>query len=906
MATFPSIETVLLDVHQSLGLKQSQSDTKRKFSSGQMRLTKHQKMFEEVLTEIFDALELDGQPRADFLKNLMEIGNAYKGLECKTWTFDADSRQVLWMALGYFFMPGVARHTAFWNLQCNLDRGMPRGSFWYLPEVLAEENEAKVILPVAQVIDWLSDLAGGSIERLSEARTRAGTVLGDDGTAPFTRTLYNWRKGTLPYRDKIHQFFSGETEIHFAGAFELDKTQPFERQFSDTLCFVDEKKLDEGALRREIAIGDEQDISRIITGHGTEDEKQIFVNLVAERYKRPTLKIIRQRLLFARMIQDGYERALKFLCPGVDKYCSDFEQNKLLQIFAIYKHIYNLTVAAWRNCRDDGEPAENNWFEERLDPWDANTLYLSILPSRRETGILDLASLFNRLFESFTAGAELQDLIGYNASSNEHVIKAKLHLLKTDAEETFAISELINRLKTTSPWRTLKAEERYFVVAQVAGTDGLSPKATSAAINRLRELAETPYERLQPILLELNGFLNAERKKSPKDSAVQVEKLLVEARENPLFDQWKAPILQYEAKHCLSMNNFRQSAKLFHEALKAVSERNFGSFRGEIARDSFAVQVADHKLNFNNHEIYYREMLASGIIEEDTIPRIEDVAKWAAEFFWDDLYKPYPGFERKKPVGNEELKPAIRALMSGDLKAIKEWINLNHKKYNKSLHYVTGDSLLLNWIKCRSHFQNQLPKMKQMTPRHLQPELQRMENSFDVWRQAIRLLAQKAPTQLNLTDFKGQTPLMLAAEDGDSDLVRAFLDAGADSDLRDFEGRSALHSAVKSHDNATVDALLNHPCSPALKTEDGRNPLHTAAWSGNDYGVTQILARAPQLAWQRDSYGMTPLELAEALLDKPDALAHLNKELEKQKRKPVYAKDLQGLISSLENAPVIN
>ena len=51
---------------------------------------------------------------------------------------------------------------------------------------------------------------------------------------------------------------------------------------------------------------------------------------------------------------------------------------------------------------------------------------------------------------------------------------------------------------------------------------------------------------------------------------------------------------------------------------------------------------------------------------------------------------------------------------------------------------------------------------------------------------------------------------------------------------------------------------------------------------------------------------MTPLELAEKLCEEPDALAYLNQELEKQKLKPVYAKDLEGLISSLENAPMIN
>lgn len=906
MATFPSIESALLEVHQSLGLKQGQSDTKRKFSSGQMQLLKHQEMGEQVLTGIFDELELDARVRSDLLNNLIELGNAYKGLECNAWTFGADSRQILWLALGYFFIPVIARRTAFWNLGGSLDRGMPRGSFWYLPEVLSDQAETKVSLPVPQVIDWLSDLAGGSIERLSDSRNRTGNILGIDDTETFIRTLYNWRNGTLPYRDKIHRFFSDDTEIHFSGSLDLDRKQSIDRQFSETLRFVEERKLDVQDLRREIAIADERDIMRITSGHGTDEEKQIFINLMADRYRHPTPKIIRQRLLFARMIQDGYERALKFLCPGVEKSCPDFEQNKLLQVFAIYKHIYNLTVEAWRNCCDAGEQAENHWFEKRLEPWDANTLYLSILPSKRQTGILELASLLNRLFEPMTGETALQDLIGYDAASREHVTKTKSDLITNSAAETIAISELMNRLKTGSPWRALQSEDRYSVVTQVAGTDGISPKARSAAINRLKALARTPYEQLHPLLFELDSFLNGERKKRPKDSAAQVENLLDEAKSNPLFEQWKAPFLQYEAKHCLAVNDFRKSAKLFREALKAVSERGFGPLRGEIARDSFAVQVADQKLIPNNHEIYYREMLAGGVIEEEKIPSIEEVAKWASEYFWNDLYKPYPGFERKRPVGIEELEPALRVFISGDLNAIEGWVNLNHKKYNKSLHYVTGDSLLLSWIKYRSHFQGQLPKMKRVAPMDMQPELERMERALEVWRHAIRYLVQKATKQINITDFKGQSPLMLAAEAGDPELVQAFIENGADPDLRDYQGKFALQAAVKSHDKASIDILLHHKCDLSLKTVDGRSALHTATWSGNKYAVEKIIELSPQLAWQRDSHGMTPLELAEFYCETPGALSYLNKELTREGRKPVSAEQIAKLIPVLQNAPVVN
>lgn len=42
MATFPSIETVLMEIHQSLGLKQDQTKIKKKFGTGNMRLAEHQ------------------------------------------------------------------------------------------------------------------------------------------------------------------------------------------------------------------------------------------------------------------------------------------------------------------------------------------------------------------------------------------------------------------------------------------------------------------------------------------------------------------------------------------------------------------------------------------------------------------------------------------------------------------------------------------------------------------------------------------------------------------------------------------------------------------------------------------------------------------------------------------------
>lgn len=909
MATFPSIETVLMEIHQSLGLKQGQTKTKRKFSTGNMRLAEHQAMGERILSEIFDELELDGQARADFMTNLTELGNAFKGLECNTWTFQADERQVLWVLLGYFFTPGIARHTAFWNLHGNLDRGMPRGSFWYLPEPRTTPDGTKIDLPVKQVIDWLADLAGGSIESLSETRIRVKTDRGQDDADTFTRTLYNWRSGTLPFHDKIYQFFPDDLDIPFEGTIEIDTAQPAAHQFDTAVAFLKNRELDvnEDALRRELAMGNDHDVKRIIAGQATKSEKELLVRLVADRYQKPTTKIIRQRLLFARLMQDGYDRILKKLCPGVDKLCSNFEQNKLLQILASYKHIYNLTVEAWRNFRSSGEAAENAWFEEQLEPGDANTLYLSILPSRRKTGNLELAQLLTQLFSLSRPGDELTDIVGSDAPTHAQIVRSRVELLRNQAEEAEAARDLIERARTASPWRTFQKENRFAVMAQVANFAGLSPKARWAATSRMKELADTPEQKIQRILLELGNYLGGQgRKRLPNDACTRVESLLNEAKQNSAYENWRALLLHFEAKHQLAMDDINNASKSFRQALEASDEKAYGTLKGEIALDCLATEVANQRLVPNNHERYYRAMLGWGVFNNRQVLDLYDSAREAADYFWHELYTPYPGIEPMKPVSEQALKDSFGLIMSGDLPGLENWIKDNSRKFSSSLKCVTGDSVLMLWIKLRSHFNDQLPKLRRIAPAEFESELQRVETITITWRQAIKLLASKVEKQLNYADFKGQTPLMLVAEAGDAELVQCFLDAGADPDLQDFEGRSALHAAVKSHDKRTIDALLDHPCITDLSTVDGRSPMHTGAWSGNGYAIDRLIELSPQLAWRRDSHDMTPLELAEKLCEEPDALAYLNQELEKQKRKPVYAKDLEGLISSLENAPMIN
>lgn len=898
MSTLPLTEAILLEIHQSLGCPSYPTTKKNKFATGQDSLAAHKAMGEEVLRAIFDALDMDPQARFDALDNLTEFGNVYKYLELNTWTFAADERQILWMLLGYFYIPGLARRAAFWNLGEPLDKGMPGGRFWYLPEPREVDGKKSIYLPVAQVVDWLLDLLGTPLEELADHRSEVTGGVHDG----LRRSLYNWRKDTNIRPDSFHKYFSDKAALEFKGTFTVDNSCSPAEQFADAQAFVARKQLTADQLRLEIPMTQPGRIEAILDGVTDIDEQAAFIECLADRYAIPSPHTVRQRLLFARMVQDGYQRLLKFLCPGVHSQCVDSRQNKLLQLFASYKFVYNMTLGAWRNCRDQGEAAENAWFEEHLSPTERHGLFLSILPSRQETATMQLAHLLTRYFSEVQAGAELEDHLGLDAESARPIIMRNAERASAIADELHTESHLVARMKNSSSWRALQGEHRYWVVSQAANHPELSPRAKEAAIQRLRELAVTPTRTVQAILLELDAYLNCDQKKRPKDSSKRVQALLDEAEASEGYVLWKAAILQYKAKHLLACNDFEGAGKLFREALDAGLERNYGPLRGEVARDCLAVAVANQRLIPENHEKYYREMLAGGMVEGGEIPGIEDMARWAGDFFWSSLYKPYPGIERLEPLAREKVEESLRLLKTGDQQGLIAWMQHNRSRLSAQLPLVTGDSLLMHWIKGHNHFLRRLPLFRQMTPNELQSDCSRLEIILEHWHQAIGLLVQKAPKQLNVADFKKQTPLMLMAEDGDTELVRLMLQAGADPEMQDIQGMTALHSAIKSGVNSCVDALLDHPCSLDKITCDGQSPLHTSAWTANLYATKRLLQLAPGLAWKRNVRGETPLEQLETLIEHPEALSSLAHKLAQGGKRCASREELVSFAQVLEQA----
>jgi ankyrin repeat protein len=124
----------------------------------------------------------------------------------------------------------------------------------------------------------------------------------------------------------------------------------------------------------------------------------------------------------------------------------------------------------------------------------------------------------------------------------------------------------------------------------------------------------------------------------------------------------------------------------------------------------------------------------------------------------------------------------------------------------------------------------------------------------------VKLLLEKGADPNDREESRGRTPLHMAAEYGDIELVDLLIRYRADVNAPDRDGNTPLHYAVMRGHKHVAEFLLKNRANSNAQNKDGRTPLHITALS-NNIELAQLLLRYGANPQKRDAAGKTPINL---------------------------------------------
>lgn len=132
-------------------------------------------------------------------------------------------------------------------------------------------------------------------------------------------------------------------------------------------------------------------------------------------------------------------------------------------------------------------------------------------------------------------------------------------------------------------------------------------------------------------------------------------------------------------------------------------------------------------------------------------------------------------------------------------------------------------------------------------------------------------IAQKTVNGLQasgMVDTYGPNALLLAAKQGDQEILDMLLKAGIKTDALDSYGMMPLHVAAVDGDEKAVDLLLMAGANVNAQGGAMWTPLHFAAARGHEAVVERLLRARAEVEAQGRS-GQTPVHLASVMHHKP-------------------------------------
>ena len=198
-------------------------------------------------------------------------------------------------------------------------------------------------------------------------------------------------------------------------------------------------------------------------------------------------------------------------------------------------------------------------------------------------------------------------------------------------------------------------------------------------------------------------------------------------------------------------------------------------------------------------------------------------------------------------------KDTFEMIAQADWERFKDWLEENAKSFRKDdFKDVRRNSFLMKLLKSLYRLEDEASKVEQL-----------LRNV----RESICMLLNAWPEQARLSDFKGQTPLMMAAHHGDHQLVELLLPL-SEINAQDYLGRTVLHVAVAGRSLDCFKAVLAlNPDVSKVSCEDKNTVAHTAVRFGWGEGLRLLLEQFPELAGEKNHFGQTPIEMAQDLFE---------------------------------------
>ncbi len=115
---------------------------------------------------------------------------------------------------------------------------------------------------------------------------------------------------------------------------------------------------------------------------------------------------------------------------------------------------------------------------------------------------------------------------------------------------------------------------------------------------------------------------------------------------------------------------------------------------------------------------------------------------------------------------------------------------------------------------------------------------------------------------INEKDQQGETPLYIAAWNGNLQAVEILIKAGAEVNIRDIYGDTPLMAAVDQGNVRIVKELIVAGADVTIKNNDGSTPLHYAGSSYNGAEIARILINAGVDVNAINSFGRSAMNYA--------------------------------------------